>query len=70
LMATHDPLLALMADQRIVIKNGGIHRVIKTSAAERALLTQLELADNKHQIMRAALRSGAVLNKDNIAYKP
>ena len=24
LMATHDPLLALMADKRIVIKNGGI----------------------------------------------
>ncbi|MDV7393934.1 hypothetical protein RZS08_21320, partial [Arthrospira platensis SPKY1] len=24
LMATHDPILALMADQRIVIKNGGI----------------------------------------------
>ena len=24
LMATHDPLLALMADRRIVIKNGGL----------------------------------------------
>lgn len=64
LMATHDPLLALMADQRIVIKNGGIHRVIKTSAEERTLLSELEKADLKQQQMRTALRSGAVLQRD------
>ncbi|HOI31226.1 MAG: ATP-binding cassette domain-containing protein [Bacteroidales bacterium] len=61
LMATHDPLLALMADQRIVIKKGGIHSVIKTSAEERALMAELEKADLKQQQIRTALRSGAVL---------
>ena len=29
LMATHDPSLALIADKRIVIKNGGIHKIIR-----------------------------------------
>ena len=27
-MATHDPILALMGDRRIVIKNGGINKVL------------------------------------------
>ena len=31
LMATHDPILALMGDKRIVIKNGGIHKIIETN---------------------------------------
>ena len=33
LMATHDPLLALMADRRIVIKNGGIHKIIERKSS-------------------------------------
>ena len=35
LMATHDPILALMGDRRIVIKNGGIHKIIKTTTEEK-----------------------------------
>ena len=35
LMATHDPVLALMGDRRIVIKNGGIAKVIETTEEER-----------------------------------
>ena len=31
LMATHDPTLALLADRRIVIQNGGIFKIIETS---------------------------------------
>ena len=31
LMATHDPTLALIADKRIVINNGGIKNIIQTS---------------------------------------
>lgn len=61
LMATHDPLLALMADQRIVIKNGGIHKVIQTSDEEKAMLAGLETADKKIQDLRKRLRSGELL---------
>lgn len=62
LMATHDPILALMADQRIVIKNGGIQAVIQTTPQEKNLLTRLEEADKKLQQLRTKLRSGEVLN--------
>lgn len=61
LMATHDPILALMADQRIVIKNGGIFKVIQTSEAEKDMLAKLEKADQKLQLLRTSLRQGNIL---------
>lgn len=61
LMATHDPILALMADQRIVIKNGGIHRVIQTTAEEKEILVSLQKADKKLQDLRGKLRAGEQL---------
>ena len=61
LMATHDPILALMAGQRLVIKNGGIHKVIPTSDAEKANLLALEALDNKILALRNSLRNGEVI---------
>ena len=58
LMATHDPTLALLADRRIVIKNGGIYDVIKTSPKEKEKLSELEEIDRTLQEMRRALRAG------------
>lgn len=58
LMATHDPVLALYADKRIVIKHGGIAAVIETSAREKQILAELETMDAKIQDMRAKLRAG------------
>ena len=64
LMATHDPILALMAEQRLVIKNGGIHKIIKTSEKEKTNLEALEALDNKIQSLRNRLRFGEVLDGD------
>jgi ABC-type lipoprotein export system ATPase subunit len=61
LMATHDPILALMGDKRLVIKNGGIHKIIKSSQAERDNLRQLEELDNKLLALRNRIRSGDTL---------
>lgn len=58
LMSTHDPILALMGEQRLVIKNGGIAHIIKTSDKERANLVELQKLDNKIQVLRNRLRSG------------
>lgn len=61
LMATHDPMLALMGNKRIVIRNGGIHKVIETSENEKRLLEDLEKIDATTQNLRAKLRAGELL---------
>lgn len=63
LMATHDPILALMGDKRLVIKNGGISKVITTSAQERANLVLLEQIDRKMTAIREVLRSGGCIDE-------
>lgn len=62
LMATHDPILALMGDKRIVIKNGGISKVIATSARERDNLVILNKIDCKMLAIREVLRSGGQIH--------
>ncbi|MBU5424913.1 ATP-binding cassette domain-containing protein [Tissierella pigra] len=66
LMATHDPILALMAHKRIIIKNGGIDKIIETSDEEKRLLIELEKMDNVIQGMRNKLRTGEQLKKEEI----
>jgi ABC-type lipoprotein export system ATPase subunit len=58
LMATHDPTLALMADKRIVIKNGGIHKVLETEEEEKEILDELEKMDKVISDLRYNLRKG------------
>lgn len=61
LMATHDPILSLMGDKRIVINNGGIEKIITTTEEERSLLVELEKLDNIFQNLRKQLRYGEKL---------
>lgn len=63
LMATHDPTLALFADKRIVIKNGGIEAIIETSPEEKEVLKDLEKMDEYIQAMRTSLRQGQRLKR-------
>lgn len=58
LMATHDPILALMADKRLVIKNGGVIDIIETTKKEKGNLTYLEELDNKLLSLRNKIRNG------------
>jgi ABC-type lipoprotein export system ATPase subunit len=58
LMATHDPLLALSGDRRVVIKNGGISAVITTSDEERAMVARLAALDKNLARLRDQVRRG------------
>ncbi len=66
LMATHDPLLALRADKRIIIKNGGITKVIETTADEEQALQQIEAIDSILRTIRNQLRGGGIIAKESI----
>lgn len=58
LISTHDPILALSADLRIAIKNGGIDKVLYTTPAEKESLAHIEVIDNALQDVRNRLRRG------------
>lgn len=60
-LSTHDPLLALSGTCRLVIRNGGIHRVLPTSEGERALRDDLTVRDRELSSLREALRRGEEL---------
>ena len=57
-MSTHDPILALLGDRRVVIRNGGIADVIDTSPAERANLAFLSQMDEFLASLRQRIRRG------------
>jgi ABC-type lipoprotein export system ATPase subunit len=61
LIATHDPLLALMGNKRIVVKNGGIQKVISTTSNEKKGLLRLTEIDNILMKYRESLRNGQLL---------
>lgn len=65
LMATHDPILALMGDKRIVIKNGGINKIMDISNEEKNILNKLTKLDEIMQDMRNKLRYGEKLELNN-----
>jgi len=58
LVATHDPLLALVAARRLVFAAGAVAAVIETSATERRSLEALAALDAKLSLAREDLRRG------------
>lgn len=65
-ISTHDPLLALSADKRIVIKNGGVSRIIDTSAEEKSCLDSIEKIDATLFRLRNCLRHGQEISMKTV----
>ncbi|PRR80003.1 ATP-binding cassette domain-containing protein [Clostridium vincentii] len=61
-VSTHDPILALLGDKRIIIKNGAIRKVIITEAKEKDNLKIMKQVDNKMSNLRNSLRSGETIS--------
>lgn len=56
LLATHDPLLALSAHFRVVIRNGGMVRMVARKAEEQPIIERLRSDDRWQAELRMALR--------------
>jgi len=61
-VSTHDPILALLGDKRIVIKNGAINKVIVTDPKERENLKIMKFIDDKMLEIRNTLRNGEIID--------
>jgi len=61
MVVTHDPVLALMTDRRIVMKSGGMDKVVSTSEAEKSLSKKLNRIDEFMLSLRDKVRHGEVI---------
>jgi len=60
-VVTHDPMLALMASRRIVMKNGGMTKVISTNESEQRIFKDIERVDSWLAELRETIRQGDVV---------
>lgn len=58
LVATHDPILALMCTERLAMKNGAVAAIVETSNRERENLSRLEHLDYVVFSLRQSIRAG------------
>lgn len=61
LISTHDPIIALSCDKRIIIREGGIAKIMQRSGREKELLDKLKVYDQRLADIRERLRSGMEL---------
>lgn len=55
---THDPVITLFSDFRIVMKNGSMSKVISTTEAEKAAAVEVKRLDDVMMQMREKIRLG------------
>jgi len=58
LLATHDPLLALTANARVIVRNGAMQEVLERSEEELEMLVWLQQREGEARRLREALRAG------------
>ena len=58
IISTHDALLALSADKRIIIKDGGIYKILKTTLEEQTSLALIKELTDALMDIRNRLRNG------------
>ncbi len=61
MVVTHDPVLALMTDRRIVMKSGGMDKVVGTTKSEKSLSKKLNKIDEFMLSLRDKVRNGDVI---------
>jgi len=70
LIVTHDPSLALNADKRIIIKNGGIVKILNTSLKEKGIAHYLNWVENYGLGIREKIRKGEEIKNVEIYCEP
>jgi len=61
MVVTHDPILALMTDKRIVMKNGGMQKIVTTTPHEKELSKELSKIDDLLLNLRDKVRHGEII---------
>jgi ABC-type lipoprotein export system ATPase subunit len=64
LFVTHDPMLALLSDRRIVMQNGAVERILEPGGREQAILARIAGMDGYLSRMREKIRAGELLGDE------
>jgi ABC-type lipoprotein export system ATPase subunit len=67
LFVTHDPLLALLSDRRIVMRNGAVEVILEPAGREKNVLSRISDLDVFLSEMREKIRAGELLLDDEVA---
>ncbi|MEA3296105.1 MAG: ATP-binding cassette domain-containing protein [Patescibacteria group bacterium] len=70
LMVTHDPSLALSADKRIIIKDGGVVKILNTSLKEKGIAHYLNWIEGYGLNIREKIRKGEEIKSVEIHCEP
>ncbi len=66
LIGTHDPVMALTAKKRIIMRNGGMRSIIHGSAEEKLVSAQLTNMDATLLVLREMLRDGKHIEEKHL----
>lgn len=66
LVVSHDPTLILMAEQRVVMKNGGMEKICRTTPKEKKILEELVRMEKQVAGWREHLRKGMSIGLNDI----
>jgi ABC-type lipoprotein export system ATPase subunit len=64
IFVTHDPLLAMITDRRIVMKNGAVTGVIEPNGSEREMISHISGMDAFLVDLRERIRAGDLISSD------
>ena len=67
IFVTHDPLLSLITDRRIVMKRGAVVSVLEPKDAEREMITHISGIDAFLVDLREKIRAGELISEDILA---
>lgn len=61
LFVTHDPLIALLSDRRIVMRNGAVEKILEPGGREEEILSHITRVDTFLSQVREKIRAGDLL---------
>lgn len=70
LIVTHDPVLAFNADKRVVVKNGGVVNILKTTSKERDIAHFFDWLGNYSLEVREKIRNGEKVEEVKLFCEP
>jgi len=66
IFVTHDPRIALLSDYRIVMRDGGMQKLIVTNGEEKGIAQEIRKLDDLLLGLRQRIRSGEALDRGQV----